>query len=120
MKKEQLTISCFLSSHSIYMSKNVLELSANDPFLCEFYKYMVSICPSLSQDLAKELLMDRAKVNTTHTSTYYHKVIVELIASKWNISLQKARATLEATTQDYIRSATYPLLRRYRTDLLSQ
>ena len=58
---------------------------------------MVSICPSLFQDLATELLMDRAKVNATYTLTHYHKVIVELIASKWGTSLQKARATLEAT-----------------------
>ena len=32
--------------------------------------------------------------------------------------ITKARATLEATTQDYIMSATYPLSRRYRIDLL--
>ena len=119
MEEEQITISRVLSSRSIHMSKTGLELSA-DPFLHEFDKRMVSICPSLSQDLATELLMDRAKVNATHTSTRHHEVTAELIASKWGTSLQKARATLEATTQDYTRSATYPLSRRYRTDLLSQ
>ena len=75
------------------MSRNGLELSTN-PFLCEFNKHMVSICPSSSQDLATELLIDRAKVNTTYTSTYLYEVTAELIASELSISLQKARATL--------------------------
>ena len=51
MEEEQLTISRVLSSRSIHMSKTGLELSA-DPFLHEFDKRMISICPSLFQDLA--------------------------------------------------------------------
>ena len=38
----------------------------------------------------------------------------------WGIGLSKAKATLEATTQENVRSAILPLTRRYRTDLMSQ
>ena len=76
------------------MSRNGLELSTN-PFLCEFNKHMVSICPSSSQDLATELLIDRAKVNATYTLTCHHEVTVELIASKWDTSLQRQELPLK-------------------------
>ena len=38
------------------------------------------------------------------------------IAEIWNIGLQKAKQTIEASTQNGIRSALMPLTRRYRSD----
>ena len=56
----------------------------------------------------------------TITNERQHGVQPDLLARKWGIGLDKAKATLKSTTQDSIRSAILPLTRRYRTDLMSQ
>ena len=40
----------------------------------------------------------------------------EDLSEVWNISIEQATMTLQATTQNHIRSAVMPLSRRYRTD----
>lgn len=54
------------------------------------------------------------------TSKLHHGVDADLLSLKWGIGLERARNTLEYTTQMNVRSALLPLTRRYRTDLLSQ
>ena len=54
------------------------------------------------------------------TSERYHGVDANLLSLKWGIGLDKARNTIKHTTQLNIRSATLPLTKRYRRDLLSQ
>ena len=46
-----------------------------------------------------------------HTNT-----TAEDLSEIWNISVDQARMTLDATTQHHVRSAIMPLSRRYRTD----
>ena len=43
----------------------------------------------------------------------------EVLSRKWNIGMESARNTIEATTQMGVRTAIHPLIRRYRTDLFS-
>ena len=57
---------------------------------------------------------------TIVTNDRHHDVSPELLAQKWGIGLEKAKATLNCTTQNCIRSAIMPLTRRYRTDLMLQ
>ena len=40
----------------------------------------------------------------------------EDLSETWNISVEQAKMTLDATTQNHVRSAIMPLSRRYRTD----
>ena len=49
--------------------------------------------------------------NNRHSNT-----TAEDLSEVWNISLEQARMTLDATTQNHVRSAIMPLSRRYRTD----
>ena len=43
----------------------------------------------------------------------------EMLAQKWRIGYETAKKTLAATTQMAVRTASVPLYRRYRTDLMS-
>ena len=69
---------------------------------------------------------DRLQDSPTHTMAHirtskrHNGVDPELLSQKWGIGLEKARSTLKNTTQMNVRSALLPLIRRYRTDLLSQ
>ena len=49
-----------------------------------------------------------------------HGISADLLAIKWRIGLDKAKRTLQSTTQDNVRSSLKPLTRRYRTGLLLQ
>ena len=60
------------------------------------------------------------KVYAKITNERHHSVILELLARKWVIGLEKGNETLKATNQDCIRSDLIPLTRRYRTYLISQ
>jgi len=54
------------------------------------------------------------------TSERPHGVDASLLSLKWGIGLEKAKNTVQNTTQLNIRSAILPLTRRYRTVLSSQ
>ena len=55
------------------------------------------------------------------TSERHHGIDASLLSLKWGgVGLEKAKNTINNTTQLNIRSAVFPLTRRYRTDLLSQ
>ena len=57
-------------------------------------------------------------IDSIYTSERHHKVTPESLSRKWHIGLNRARATIKCTNQLGIRSALYPLTRRYRTDLI--
>ena len=53
----------------------------------------------------------------TFISTSRHSnTTPEDLSEAWNISIEQAKMTLEATTQNHVRSAIMPLSRRYRID----
>ena len=54
----------------------------------------------------------------TITKDRHSKVGPEELARKWNIGLQTAKDTLEATTQHGVRTAVHPMTRRLRVDHL--
>ena len=63
--------------------------------------------------------MDVADVPAANTfvSTERHtSVTPEVLSEIWGIGLQQAKKTLKRTTQNFFRSATMPLGRRYRSD----
>ena len=63
----------------------------------------------LSED---ELLPSRTFISSKrHSNT-----TPEDLSEVWNISVEQAKLTLEATTQHHVRSAIMPLSRRYRVD----
>ena len=63
----------------------------------------------LSED---EILPPRTFLSTKRHSNTTPEDLSEI----WNISVEQAKLTLEATTQNHIRSAIMPLSRRYRVD----
>ena len=73
------------------------------------------IVPTVIHDgpLAADMLMPpKAFISTErHTNT-----TPEDLSETWNISVEQAAMTLQATTQNHVRSAVMPLSRRYRTD----
>ena len=45
----------------------------------------------------------------TYTDKQHHGISTDLLAIKWGIGLDKAKQTLQSTTQDNVRSALKPL-----------
>ena len=80
----------------------------------------------MSQDFMVDRLIIKVMVKRTRrglaTYTYKrrHGTSTDILAIKWGFGLDKAKHTLQSTTQDNVRSALKPLTRKYRTDLLSQ
>lgn len=90
---------------------------------CHLHDFDIAMCQITSclQDTQfTSDLPSRTTISATFTDDRHHQVTPELLARKWGIGLEKAKATLKCTTQESIRSAVLPLTRRYRTDLLSQ
>ena len=50
------------------------------------------------------------------SSNRHSNTTPEDLSEVWNISVEQAKMTLDATTQHHVRSAIMPLSRRYRTD----
>ena len=82
-------------------------------------EYMVSSIQTHSIRKRKRDVFERDEYATI-TNNRHHGISTELLARKWGIGLNKAKATLKGTTQKAIRSAVLPLTRRYRTDLMQQ
>ena len=55
-------------------------------------------------------------VTESHTRRY--AISPQTLALKWNIGLDTAKRTLEATTQLAIRQASHPIQRRFRTEVM--
>ena len=101
-------------------------LTMDDMALHEFDRAIVNVSLGLAQDLMVDRLISNIKKKRTRlgyatiTNDRHHGISAELLAKKWGIGLEKAKATLKCTTQNSVRSAVLPLTRRYRTDLMSQ
>ena len=57
---------------------------------------------------------------TTYIDMQHHGISADLLAIKWEIGLDKAKKSLQSTTQDHVKLALKPLTRRYRTYFLLQ
>ena len=57
-----------------------------------------------------------ARVSIAKSGKRHPTVTAEQLSQRWNIGLETARMTLNASTQYLVRSATQPLSRRYKTD----
>ena len=62
--------------------------------------------------------IDSRNVNAMHSDNWHSKVNAEELAQKWNIGLQAAKDTMQATTQHGIRTAIHPMTKRLRVDHL--
>lgn len=63
-----------------------------------------------------EALNDTIPRNTFISTERHRKLDIDTLAENWCIGPNKAKATLEATTQQFQRSAILPISRRYRAD----
>ena len=113
-----------LSRHILYVDRfNHIQ---DDIALHDMDRYFATISTSLVSDLLVENIICKVQTRmvrnsyATITEDRHHGVSPELLAQKWGIGMEKAKATLKCTTQKCIRSAILPLTRRYRTDLMSQ
>ncbi len=103
-----------------------ISYTQDDIAIHDFDRAMVNVSLGLAQDLMVDRLISNVRVSRTRlgyatiTNDRHHGISAELLAQKWGIGVEKAKATLKCTTQDSIRSAILPLTRRYRTDLMSQ
>ena len=92
----------------------------------EFDIAMANVSIEMSQDLMVDRLIIKVRVKrtrsgfTTYTYKRHRRISANLLAIKWRVVLDKAKRTLQSTTQDNVRSALKPLTRRYRKYLLSQ
>ena len=69
---------------------------------------------SISQGpLAEDQIMP---TRTFLSSARHTNTTPEDLSEIWNISIELAKMTLDATTQNHVRSGIMPLSRRYRTD----
>ena len=114
-----------LSTRLVYATNGRNQIQ-DDIAIHEFDRALTDISLGLSQDLIAERIISNVKTRqqrfgfATITNERHHGVDPELLAQKWGIGLEKAKATLRNTTQNSIRSAVGPLTRRYRTDFMSQ
>ena len=56
----------------------------------------------------------------TYTYKQQHGISADLLERKLGIGIDKAKSTLQSTTQDNVKSALKPLTRRYIKGLLPQ
>ena len=98
----------------------------DDAEIHKFDRAIANVSLGLNQDTLAERIIANINVKRTRdgystiTKDRHHGISPELIARKWGIGIDKARKTLQCTTQHSIRSAILPLTRRYRTDVMSQ
>ena len=87
---------------------------------------MENVSIGMNQGLMVYILISKVRVKRTrsvletYTDKQHHGISADLLAIKWGIGLDKAKQTLQSTTQDNVRSALKPLTRQYRTYFLSQ
>jgi len=76
----------------------------------------VNVATTYRADIDEQI--EARKVAGVITQDRHSKIGPEELASKWNIGLQAAKETLEATTQFGVRTAVHPMSRRVRVDHL--
>ena len=87
---------------------------------------MANVSIGLAQYLMVDRLIRKVRIKRTRSgfSTYtdkrHHGVSADILERKLRVRLDKAKWTLQSTTQDNVRLALKPLTRRYRTYFLSQ
>ena len=108
-------------------------------FIHESDLVLGSICDSLVADRAVERMISAVNVHSVRprkdgkekatrgprtmskviANTRHSVITAEHIARTFNIGLNKAKETLRVTTKKGVRTAQYPLTRRYRVDHLN-
>ena len=87
---------------------------------------MSNVSIGMAQDLIVDRLISMFRFNrkrsgfATYIYKLHHGISADLLSRKWGIGIDKAKWTLQSTTQDNEISALEPLTRRYRTDFLLQ
>ena len=104
---------------SMHPSLPPITETRTDVHFGEFDRLISSVNLNLTNHL-QESITKQAKVKAAYSEKRHSGVSAEELSRMWGIGLSKAKATLEATTQENVRSAILPLTRRYRTDLMSQ
>ena len=86
-----------------------------DPLLANLDDRLIK---QVAQDMQEsDYQPERIPARRTFIDRERHRLhTAQSIAEMWNIGLQKAKQTIEASTQNGIRSALMPLTRRYRSD----
>ena len=116
----------FLEIAGVSRTTTPMILVQDDVAFHYFDRALAQVTLGITQDTMGQRLLANVKVKlprrgyATITNDRHHGISPELLAQKWGIGLEKAKATLKCTTQKVTRSAAMPLHRGYRTDLLSQ
>ena len=97
----------------------ILDLTSTDQWSPELFDDMT--CNAMKAHPSYSMTMDLSNALSEHvyvsavSSKPRKSVTSEQLASLWNISLKDAKATIDSTTQDYIRQIEGKLSRRVRT-----
>ena len=93
-------------------------LHAIDPSLTDLKEQLMAKVPrQIAQVTRYENSLEDLPTRQTYSSSERHtKISAEVLADRFGIGLERARATLKATLQRGVRSATLPIGRRYRAD----
>ena len=112
--KRQLCSTNMLASETQY---SFLDPSTDEAILSQVNSVLVEAKERFISKLSQEINQDDIPTRHTFISDERHgKRNASEIAERWLIGLNKAKATLMATTQRSSRSAILPLSRRYRAD----
>ena len=108
-------VDCIASARRDIRDQSTAPLSAISPTLnsrCVFSLYSKAIL------VAGALTGTDSTISATITSERHSSVNFENLSRMWNIGLETVKRTLQVTTQHGVRTAVYPLHRRYRVDHL--
>jgi hypothetical protein len=78
----------------------------------------VAMAPHIASNDHVDKVIEKRKGSGVLTMDRHSKVGPEELSRKWNIGLQTAKDTLDATTQHGVRTAVHPMSRRLRVDHL--
>ena len=98
----------------------------DDSGIHEFDRSMENISVVLAQYLMVDRLISKVRVKitrsrfTAYIDKRHHGISDDILERKWVVVLDKAKWTLQSTTQDNVRSALKPLTLWYRTGFLLQ
>ena len=86
----------------------------------EFDRAMSNVSIVLDHDLMVDILINKVRFKRTrigletYTDKRHRGISTDILERKWGIGLDKAKWTLQSTTQDNVISDLKPLTRRYR------
>ena len=103
------------------MKAVIEDANPNEPQLSpdsyEVDKQLASASSIYPSPVLQQRMRNISNVSSARTRGRSLRVTADQLARRWGISIESARKTIKATTQEHVRQAVHPITRRFRTDL---